>query len=152
MKVCTACTALTALLIAMPISMAQDASRRIARGSPGSCPGGKAVVGDIELAAIPLSLDQLVRMSQLIIVEGTVIAVLPSINSNPSFASSVETDSLISVEQVLYGTLPTGLHTVALAQQGGTTAQCELVVPVDPLVKQNEQYFLFLWPDNRKAE
>ena len=74
-------------------------------------------------------------MSQLIIVEGTVIAVLPSINSNPSFASSVETDSLISVEQVLYGTLPTGLHTVALAQQGGTTAQCELVVPVDPLVK-----------------
>jgi hypothetical protein len=85
-----------------------------------------------------------------LIAEGTVVKILTSISTNPDHLNSIETDSLVSVTENLLGKLPIGKHTIALAQMGGKTAQCEEVVPADPLVKEGEQYIFFLRPDDRK--
>jgi hypothetical protein len=145
-------TTLIALSIGVSISAAQNASR------PGDwrtnaafrdCSGGKVTVGEIDLVATPVSLHDLVRMSSLI-AEGTVVKILPSISTNPDHLNSIETDSLVSVTENLLGTLTFGNHTIALAQMGGKTAQCEEVVSADPLVKEGDQYIFFLRPDDRK--
>jgi hypothetical protein len=76
-----------------------------------------------------VSLDQLVRMSDI---------------------PSAETHSLVSVTEVLAGTLPGGTMTIVLTQLGGKAGRWELISPHDPLVKPGERYILFLARDDRK--
>jgi hypothetical protein len=133
------------LVIATATCPAQDAFRRNASINP--CPGGK---GTTELdSVVARSLDDLIQMSHLI-VEGTVVKVLPSVSMNADHPETIETDSLISVSAILYGSLPAGTNTIALFQIGGKTAICEQVVPDDPLVREGERYVLGLWADNRR--
>jgi hypothetical protein len=91
------------------------------------------------------SLDQLIRMSDLIIV-GAVLNVLPAFNTDHT---PVETDSLVSVRESLLGTLPPGVRTIALFQLGGNAGGCGFIVDGDPLVSLGEEYVLFLVADNR---
>jgi hypothetical protein len=111
------------------------------------CPGGK-ISAEIEPVGGTPGLDQLVAMSQLIVV-GTVVNVLPPVHPNPAIVTTVETDSLIAVEQVLYGKLPFGVKTILLMQLGGKATPCSYEVPDDPLVQNGERYVFFLREDDR---
>jgi hypothetical protein len=136
----------TVLLVCASIALAQQDGQRRSTGTD-PCPGG---VGTAQLETEPvLSLDQLVRASQLIVV-GTVAKVLPAFNPDPEHRNSVETNSLVTVTQTLYGKVPGRTSTITLAQIGGQVGRCGEVVEEDPLVKADEQYVLFLWNDNRK--
>jgi len=87
-------------------------------------------------------------MSQLIVV-GTVGKVLPAFNTNPDDLSDIETHSLVAVEELLYGTMHSGIRMILLTQMGGKAGPCALVVPDDPLVQNGEQYLFFLMVDDR---
>src|SRR5262249_47054838 len=57
--------------------------------------------------------------------------------------------SLISVNDLLMGTLAPGTRTISISQAGGRVEPCTLVVPKDPLVSLREDYVLFLFQDKR---
>jgi hypothetical protein len=95
------------------------------------------------------SLDQLIRASQLI-VDGTVASVLPAINLNPAMPGQVETDSIVLVNQAIWGNLPS-VSQILLMQTGGTQGKWVVSVAGDPLVQAGERYILFLDPDVRKS-
>ena len=82
---------------------------------------------------------------------GTVVRVLPSTLINPNDLTLPETSSLISVDQVISGTLPNGTNTIAISEVGGKVGLCELVIPDNPLVKLNEKYVLFLFADKQNV-
>ena len=79
----------------------------------------------------PPSLDSLVRASQLIVV-GTVAEVYPPANINPQHLH-IQTESLISVDQLILGSLPG--KTIALAQMGGKIPPYNWTVAGDPVVR-----------------
>jgi hypothetical protein len=91
----------------------------------------------------------MVRASELIVV-GTVAKILPSYNPDPAHPVSIETESLVTVTDVLYESRPLGTSTIDLAQTGGKVGKCTEVVPADPLVSVGEEYVLFLRADRRK--
>jgi hypothetical protein len=110
------------------------------------CPGGTVFFQpDVES---PTSLDALVKVSDLIVV-GTVSKLMPAVAPLPDHLQSIHTDSLITVDNVLRGSLPANTTTIAISQMGGTVPPCTLKVPDDPLVKPNERYILFLRADSR---
>ena len=128
------------------VSTAQEAYRRIDTWDP--CPGGAA---SANIHSRPVrSLNQLVRMSELIVV-GTVADVLPAFSADPDRPIFIETHSVVAVEELLYGALPSGSTTILLVQMGGQAGPCKVVVPADPLVQKGEQYVLFLRADKRKG-
>ncbi len=133
---------LIGLLGSATVSFAQNAAR-----ASRPCPG-EVVSAEIDPVFVGTTLDQLVRASELIVV-GTVVNVLPPIRVNPDVEISIETHSLVAVDQLLYGTLPPGVRTILLAQQGGEIGACKLEVPADPVVSLREQYVLFLRADDR---
>jgi hypothetical protein len=90
------------------------------------------------------SLNQLILMSRLI-VDGTVITILPTIVRNPNVPGEVETDSIISVHQAISGKAPPGGQ-ILLHEQGGQQGQWQISVAGDPLVQVGEHYILFLAP------
>ena len=106
--------------------------------------GGTGIVDTIGVA----SLSHLIQISELILV-GTVVNVLPATHISPSNWEVIETTSLISVNEVLWGTLPVGTKTISISQLGGRVEPCALLIPDDPLLKLGEDYVLFLWADNR---
>src|SRR5207249_11796370 len=112
-----------------------------------SCPGGTGV-GILD-GILPDSLEQLVRLSDLI-VAGTVAKVLPSTLINPNNPSLPETTSLISVNEVVWGTLPYGTNTIAISELGGRVGPCGLVIADDPLVESGEEYIFFLVAEKRR--
>ena len=111
------------------------------------CPGGTGV-GILD-GISPDSLEQLVRLSDLI-VAGTVAKVLPSTLINPNNPSLPETTSLISVNEVVWGTLPYGTNTIAISELGGRVGPCGLVIADDPLVESGEEYIFFLVAEKRR--
>jgi hypothetical protein len=94
------------------------------------------------------SLDQLIRMSDLII-QGTVIGALPPFHASPSIPEFIETNSLIRVDGVLRGTLAAGSNVICLVQMGGKLDSWDVRIIGDPLVALNERYVLFLAADAR---
>ena len=123
---------------------------QVARKDPVSrdpCPGGTGV-GILD-GISPDSLEQLVRLSDLI-VAGTVAKVLPSTLINPNNPSLPETTSLISVNEVVWGTLPYGTNTIAISELGGRVGPCGLVIADDPLVESGEEYIFFLVAEKRR--
>jgi hypothetical protein len=114
------------------------------------CPRG---LGTFHVEPVPVgdSLADLVYVSEVIVV-GTVAHLLPATRTNPSddaLAQFIETHSVITVNQVLSGTLPQDASSIVLAQQGGHVPPCRMRVPDDPLVTANERYVLFLQSDDR---
>jgi hypothetical protein len=89
-------------------------------------------------------------MSDLIVV-GTVAKVLPSTLIDPKDLSLPETTSLISVNEVLSGTLPYGTNTISISELGGRVEPCGLAIPDNPLVKLGEEYVFFLFADKRNV-
>lgn len=126
---------------------AQTASPRRPGGASLACPPSGKAIEEVELVSSPDNLQSLILGSHLI-VRGTVSKVLPAFNRNPNISTAIETDSVVSVTDTLYGTLP-GTSSITLAQMGGKTSACEEVVPDDPLVRQGEEYILFLRTDHR---
>jgi hypothetical protein len=137
---------LATLLICASIAAGQFPAARRA-GDTDPCPGGGGTA-ILDVVGAGAGFDWVIRVSDLIVV-GTVVNVLPGFSPNPAHLSAVETDSLIAVDQIAYGTLPSG-STVLLMQIGGTAGQCTLLVPDDPLVKNGERYIFFLRADDRK--
>jgi hypothetical protein len=139
---------ITVLLASSTVGLAQtsgDWTKTL--NSLNSCPGGGGTA-IIDTIAVP-SLDKLVRLSDLIVV-GSVVNVLPGFTRDSSHVTSIETDSLVSVTQTLWGTIPISAGPILLFQLSGTVGSCTITVPDDPLVKSGEQYVLFLVADNRK--
>jgi hypothetical protein len=110
---------------------------------------GKFIVSLSPREEVP-SLDQAIRMSMLI-VDGTVAEVLPSINRNSKPPAAIETHSTVAVTEILLGKLPAGTANIVLVQEGGKVGSTEEVVPEDPLVRAGERYILFLDADDRKG-
>ena len=80
------------------------------------------------------SMDDLIERSDIII-DGTVIAVFPSIDRHPGQPGEVETDSLIGVRQVIRGQVPQAQ--IVLVESGGTQGQWQFLTRGNPLVKQS---------------
>ena len=112
------------------------------------CPGGTGA-GILETIS-PDSLEQLVRISDLIVV-GTVARVLPSTLIDPNNPSLPETTSLIDVNEVVWGALPYGTNTISISELGGRVGPCGLVISGNPLVKDGEEYVFFLFADKRNV-
>ena len=90
------------------------------------------------------------QISDLIVV-GTVAKVLPSTLINPNDLSLPETTSLISVNELLWGTLPYGTNTISISELGGRVEPCGLEIPDNPRFKASEEYVLFLAADKRSV-
>jgi hypothetical protein len=138
---------LTVLLTGATLGTPQDAARRTG-ANLNPCPFGIISIGEIDGVVVP-GLEELLRMSDLVVV-GTVLTSMPSFHLDLNTATSVATDSLISVTERLWGTIPANGSTVLLNQMGGKAQPCSVVVQDDPLVQPNEQYVLFLRADDRK--
>ncbi len=134
-------------LLGVYIASAQTPSRSSSQSSVNPCPGG-AGVAILDTITVP-SLDSLVRWSDLIVV-GTVVNVLPAFNTDPNLLNSIETDSLVSITEKLWGTVPNGSGPILLSQMAGKAGPCSITIQDDPLVKSGEQYVLFLIAENRK--
>jgi len=139
--------ALLVLLITASKGIAQTGDRPGKGLDVNPCPGGGGTA-EIDTITVP-SLDRLALMSDLI-VTGNVVSAFPAINIDAGHAELIETDSLVSVTETLWGTLPSNGHTILLFQLGGKAGPCTTVVPDDPLIKPGEQYVLFLRLDKRK--
>jgi hypothetical protein len=91
---------------------------------PGDQPPGQTVPsrGTITAELHPreevTSLSMAIKMASLI-VQAKVVNTLPSINRNINIPQTIETHSILHVEKVLSGKLPTGGDTIVLAQEGG---------------------------------
>lgn len=113
-------------------------------------PVGGRVTAEVNVDA-PGELHQLVGGSKLIL-DGTILSVLPSISVHPNpDVPLVETDSVVSVNSVIYGDLPAGVKKVLLSQLGGSAGKWQIDVPDDPLVLKGERYIFFLVPDDRTS-
>ena len=141
----------TIILVIVAVLNAFTAGGQSARRSPfdrNPCPGGTGT-GILDGISVE-SLEQLVRISDLIVV-GTVAKVLPSTLINPNNPSLPETTSLISVNEVVWGTLPLGTNTISISELGGRVEPCGLVIADNPLVKLGEEYVFFLFADKRNV-
>lgn len=98
----------------------------------------------------PNSLEQLIRMSTLI-VDGTVVSTLPPISTthHPT-EPAVETHSIVSVRTVLKGAAPGNAPKILPAQFGGRAGYWNVTAAGDPLIAANERYIFFLMDDTRK--
>lgn len=98
----------------------------------------------------PNSLEQLIRMSALI-VDGTVVSTLPPISTTHDPTEPVvETHSIVSVRTVLKGAVPGNSPRILLAQFGGRAGYWNVTAAGDPLIAVNERYIFFLADDTRK--
>jgi hypothetical protein len=133
-----------------------DAGARVAKYLDKLAAIREAHAGRVELQLEPhdggiVSLGQALRVCRLII-DGTVTTVLPSIDRHPRVPPSIETRSIVSVSEVLYGGLPApaeASRTLTLVQEGGKAGKWDVAPIEDPLVKAGERYVLFLVGDPR---
>jgi hypothetical protein len=138
---------LTIFFTSAVLLTAQSAARRNNSSVEDPCPGGRATA-EVDTVGVP-TLEAMIRGSQ-VIADGIVVRVLPAFVNNPQYpGTSIETDSLIALTEIISGTLPPGSQTIALDQMGGKVGGCTVVVPADPLVKEGERYILFLRADDR---
>jgi hypothetical protein len=101
-------------------------------------------------ASSPRSLLDLIRQSRLI-VDGSVVGSLPPINTSANKRGpAIETHFIVSVNRVVYGSIPNGATTIDMAQEGGEVGSWNAEIPDDPLVRTGDRYVLFLTPDDRR--
>jgi hypothetical protein len=114
-------------------------------------PGPVQVSAEIEPQVYVTDVDLLVRMADLI-VEATVKSVLPAvIVSNNGRTPLIETQSVLSVSTLLFGTLPPGSQEILLTQIGGQVGRWNIVSNDAPLVQAGEYYIMFLEADTRST-
>lgn len=122
-------------------------AQRRAPDSPPALSGGKVIVMRSP-AWVPHSLDALIDKSELI-VDGVVTQVLPSRLWNPDDSISHCTDSVITVNRVLKGSISRKL---VVFERGGRVGGVEIVTPQDTLMEQGKRYILFLTKDRAVAK
>lgn len=88
------------------------------------------------------TLDQQIRWSDAI-VDGSVTAVLPSINLNPGIPGQVVTVSRVTVNSVLRGNVSAGTE-LLIIEFGGKQGQWNVIDPDNPLLQAGERYIFFL--------
>ena len=97
-------------------------------------------------AAVPGSLKELVSTAD-VIVDGRVESVLPSRLNNPADPTTVETDAIVGVREVLKG--PETLKSLVVTQAGGKDRDVEIVPVQYELLQQGDRHILFLTSDGR---
>ena len=133
---------LAVLLTTLVFTNALSAQTAIPRDT--SCTGSVIV----EYERDP-NLNVMVRRSDVILI-GAVVEVVPPVNVDPSPRHlQIETESVVSVEQLLSGSVGNAAK-IVLAQIGGNIPPYNQSVAGDPIVKEGERYVLFLRLDNRK--
>lgn len=136
------------LIIGMTIGVFSGFAQRSAQ-APLVPPNGGKVTVNIEPRAQPRSLIQLIRMSNLII-DGTVTGATPPVNGSPNHRTpTIETDSIVTVNAVLKGTVPRSSASILIEQVGGKMDQWEITANGDPLLAVRERYIFFLQLDDR---
>jgi hypothetical protein len=130
------------LLITLVLSGVAVAQTSRSRPNDVSSTSGKVYM-DVDFPTVPLTAEELIAESDLI-VQGRVLALLPSVRRAPKSPSIIETDSLIGVTSVLAGQLPLGVTTLAVTQFGGRIGDLEAVFSNDPLMTVGEAYIFFL--------
>jgi hypothetical protein len=143
--------ALTGMCMGVTSASAQTGQLgRSPNASQDPCPrGSRTITFDTNAGAT--SLEDLIQRSEVILV-GAVVNVLPATRLNSERLDLIwliETTSLISVNELLMGTLAPGTRTISISQAGGRVEPCTLVVPKDPLVSLGEDYVLFLFQNKR---
>ncbi len=136
------------LLEGVTLLRGQDVYTPIAPGTLRTPKSESQIVLRSHSTEMVASFDQLIKMSQ-IIVDGTVSAILLSINRNPNIPGEVETDSLITVNRVIHGTLAPTSQIVLLAD-GGTQGTWQVSIQGDRAAQVGDHYILFLAADLRK--
>src|SRR5712692_4980822 len=132
------------LLIGTIIATVALAQNRRDATAPQPAPHGSATL--IRTPAFsPSSLDQLTGKAELIL-DGEVEAVVPTRLANPNNPTSLETDSIISVNRALKGVT---VQRVVVSQPGGKQGDLEIISNQDALMQKGERFILFLTRDNR---
>jgi hypothetical protein len=98
-------------------------------------------------AVVPGSLKELVSTAD-VIVDGRVESVLPSRLNNPADPTTVETDAIVGVREVLKG--PETLKSLVVTQAGGKDRDVEIVPVQYELLQQGDRHILFLTSDGRE--
>jgi hypothetical protein len=143
--------ALTGICIGVTSAYAQAGGElgRSPNASRDPCPGG-SVTTTIDTGAGPGRLEDLIQFSEVILV-GTVVNVLPATRLDTTHLDLIETTSLLSVNEVLMGTLAAGTKTIAVSQLGGRVEPCTLRVPEDPLFTVGEDYVYFCFRTSERT-
>jgi hypothetical protein len=129
------------VLFCVHLALAKAQETRARRGTPR--PESGRVLFQLDFAASPpVTVEDLLSESTLI-VDGRVIAVLPSLRLKPSFP--LQTASLVLITEVLSGTIPSGWHTIGVSQFGGKIGALEEVFEEDQIIMAaGERYLFFL--------
>jgi hypothetical protein len=92
----------------------------------------------------PSSLDQFIRMSDLVI-DGKITEVPPAVHLDPKDPTTIETHSHVSINDIIMGDLPKGQQSLDISEAGGKSSDgYEVVYRNYPQVKSGERYILFL--------
>jgi hypothetical protein len=95
----------------------------------------------------PQSLKDLVKRSD-VIVDGTVQSVFPSRLRSADDPTSVETDTLFTIDRVLKGK-PEVLRSLVIARMGGKYGDVEVIIDSEPPFMPGDRHILFLHYDRR---
>jgi hypothetical protein len=109
----------------------------------------------VDPATSPSDLLDLIRHSKVIL-DGRIQSLLPTVDisrkTNPVLGSPVlETDVVVNVDTVFFGTIPNNSGNIVIPQSGGDLGKWHTSVPQDPLVVPGERYIFFLTQDYRKS-
>jgi len=138
------------LIIGMTVATLSGFAQSSARAR--RLPDGGKITVQVDPTSHPQSLIQLIRISNLII-DGAVTGALPAVNGSPNGRTpTIETDSVVTVNSVLKGTVPKNSPSILIEQVGGTWNQWQVTVNGDPMVAAGERYILFLQLDNRPGQ
>ncbi len=108
--------------------------------------------GSVEITVSPLdaisSLEDMAVKADLI-VQGSVERVLPSRFHDPSLPGTIETASLFAIQRVLSGEDRSTNGRILISQMGGRSDDFVATVPQDALLREGQEYFLFLDRETR---
>ena len=132
------------ITVACAITFGQG-NRRNSRILPSQ--GGEVVITVSPIDSIA-SLEDLAADADLIVL-GVVERVLPSRFHDPALPGSIETDSLVAVQRVLFGEDRSTNGRILISQIGGKFGEFTATVPQDALLREGQEYFLFLTRETR---
>ena len=138
--------AFCACVLLVDVSAAQNTSGRARIGDPPVALRG-TFRPSVDYVSPPRSLQALVKSADAI-VDGVVQSVFPSRLENVSDPTSVETDTLFTVDHVLKGK-PEPLRSLVITQMGGKYGDVEVIIDSQPPLKPGDRHILFLHYDRR---
>src|SRR5215813_13119598 len=138
--------ALCACALFANVSAAQNQSGRARIGDPPIVPHG-TFHPIVDYIPPPPSLAALVKTAD-VIVDGTVQSIFPSRLRDAKDPTSVETDTLFTVDKVLKGK-PELVRSVVIGRMGGKYGDVEVIIDSEPPFMPGDRHILFLHHDRR---